>query len=154
MYNKAFRDGYFLRKCEKNFKSNLFLESKGLCCLTMSFKTKWLWLTLIHTSKEWSYYILSHQQMIRIYWQLFLRHTNYNSCSPTNMTWLKCSALEIQRIFNEYHVSGAPARAKRAWDRAPYSWNMVNLFSFGCHVIDRAYVRTYVRTRLQIVRVG
>ena len=46
--------------------------------------------------------------------------------------------------------SGAPARAKRAWDRAPYSWNMVNLFSFGCHVIDRAYVRT----RLQIVRVG
>ena len=22
---------------------------------------------------------------------------------------------------------------------------MVNLFSFGCHVIDRAYVRTYVR---------
>ena len=44
-------------------------------------------------------------------------------------------------------VSGPPARAKRAWDRAPYSWNMVNLFSFGCHVIDRAYVRT----RLQIV---
>ena len=40
-------------------------------------------------------------------------------------------------------VSGAPARAKRAWDRAPYSWNMVNLFSFGCHVIDRAYVRVY-----------
>ena len=54
--------------------------------------------------------------------------------------------------------SGAPARAKRAWDRAPYSWNMVNLFSLGCHVTDRAYVRTYirtyVRTRLQIVRVG
>ena len=46
--------------------------------------------------------------------------------------------------------SGAPARAKRAWDRAPYPWNMVNLFSFGCHVIDRAYVRT----RLQIVWVG
>ena len=23
---------------------------------------------------------------------------------------------------------------------------MVNLFSFGCHVIDRAYIRTYVRT--------
>ena len=42
--------------------------------------------------------------------------------------------------------SGAPARAKRAWDRASYSWNMVNLFSFGCHVIDRAYVRTYAST--------
>ena len=39
--------------------------------------------------------------------------------------------------------SGAPARAKRAWDRAPYSLNMVNFFSFGCHVIDRAYVRVY-----------
>ena len=39
--------------------------------------------------------------------------------------------------------SGAPARAKHAWDRAPYPWNMVNLFSFGCHVIDRAYVRVY-----------
>ena len=36
--------------------------------------------------------------------------------------------------------SRAPTRAKRAWDRAPYPWNMVNLFSFGCHVIDRAYV--------------
>ena len=42
--------------------------------------------------------------------------------------------------------SGAPTRAKRACDRAPYSWNMVNLFPFGCHVIDRAYVRTYAST--------
>ena len=33
--------------------------------------------------------------------------------------------------------SGAPTRASHAWDRAPYSWNMVYLFSFGCHVIDR-----------------
>ena len=38
-------------------------------------------------------------------------------------------------------IAGLP-RAKRAWDRAPYSWNMVNLFSFGCHVIDRAYAST------------
>ena len=45
-------------------------------------------------------------------------------------------------------VAGLP-RAKRAWDRAPYSWNMVNLFSFGRHVIDRAYVRTYVRTYIR-----
>ena len=42
-------------------------------------------------------------------------------------------------------IAGLP-RAKRAWDRAPYSWNMVNLFSLGCHVADRAYVRTYIRT--------
>ena len=48
-------------------------------------------------------------------------------------------ALAWLRLYN----SGAPARAKRAWDRAPYSWNMVNLFSFGCHVTDRAYVRVY-----------
>ena len=27
----------------------------------------------------------------------------------------------------------------------PYSWNMVNLVSFGFYVIDRAYVLTYVR---------
>ena len=45
--------------------------------------------------------------------------------------------------------SGASARAKRAWDRAPYSWNMVNLFSFGCHVTDRAYVRPYIRTSVR-----
>ena len=43
----------------------------------------------------------------------------------------------------EATYSAATARVKRAWDRTPYSWNMVNLFSFGCHVIDRAYVRVY-----------
>ena len=30
----------------------------------------------------------------------------------------------------------------RAWDRAPYSWNMVNLFLFGCHVTERTYAST------------
>ena len=35
-------------------------------------------------------------------------------------------------------------RAKRP--RAPYSWNMVNLFLFGSQVTDRAYVRTYAST--------
>ena len=44
--------------------------------------------------------------------------------------------------------SGASTRTSRAWDRTPSSWNLVNLFSLGCHVIDQAY------TRLQIVRVG
>ena len=42
-------------------------------------------------------------------------------------------------------IAGLP-RAKRACDRAPYSWNMVNLFSVGCHLIERAYVRTYAST--------
>ena len=46
---------------------------------------------------------------------------------------------------DETFLRGASTRAKCALDRAAYSWNMVNLFSFGCHVIDRAYVRTYVR---------
>ena len=52
----------------------------------------------------------------------------------------------ICRAQDDFFFSGTSARAKRAWDRAPYLWNMVNLFSFGCHVIDRAYVRTYIRT--------
>ena len=51
------------------------------------------------------------------------------------------------RVMRRHRIdSGAPARAKRAWDRALYSWNMVNLFSLVCHVIDRAYVRTYAST--------
>ena len=51
------------------------------------------------------------------------------------------------RVMRRHRIdSGAPARAKRAWNRAPYSWNMVNLFTLGYHVIDRAYVRTCVRT--------
>ena len=61
----------------------------------------------------------------------------------------------IDRLFRidvTTDYSGAPARAKRAWDRAPYSWNMVNLFAFGCHVIDRAYVRTYVHTYARVYR--
>ena len=38
--------------------------------------------------------------------------------------------------------SGAPTRAKRAWDGAPYSWNMVNLFLFGCHVTELTHAST------------
>ena len=53
---------------------------------------------------------------------------------------------EKRLMSAHWYNSGASSRAKRAWDRAPYSWNMVNLFSFGCHVIDRAYVRTYIGT--------
>ena len=56
------------------------------------------------------------------------------------------------KLLNVVIHSGAPTRAKRAWDRAPYSWNMVNLFSFGYHVIDRKYVGTYVRTYARVYR--
>ena len=62
----------------------------------------------------------------------------------TGITNLKKKRTNVELAY----ISGAPANicVKRAWDRAPYSWNMVNLFSFGCHVIDRAYVRTYAST--------
>ena len=66
------------------------------------------------------------------------------------LIWLKYidfARAKSEAPINKFIVySGAPARAKRAWDRALYSWNMDNLFSFGCYVIDRAYVRTYART--------
>ena len=55
----------------------------------------------------------------------------------------KMYILEFPVRSNKSRYSGAPTRAKRAWDRTPYSQNMVNLFSFGFHVIDRAYVRVY-----------
>ena len=38
--------------------------------------------------------------------------------------------------------------AKRAWDKAPYSWNMVNLFLFGCHVTERTYASTDCTSRV------
>ena len=42
--------------------------------------------------------------------------------------------------------SGAPARAKRGWDRAPYPWNMVNLFRLVVTwLTELTNVRTYVR---------
>ena len=65
------------------------------------------------------------------------------------MVGISCAPEMYQKVIHQVllecdgaHNSGAPERAKRAWDRAPYSWNMVNLFSFGCHVIDRAYAST------------
>ena len=52
----------------------------------------------------------------------------------------------LNKSFVVSFLAGLP-RAMRAWDRAQYSWNMVNLVSFGRHVIDRAYVlRTYAST--------
>ena len=43
-------------------------------------------------------------------------------------------------------IAGLP-RARSARGTEPHTHgNMVNLFSFGCHVIDRAYVRTYAST--------
>ena len=57
---------------------------------------------------------------------LFIRGTN-----KTCERFIKILDLDA-KIFNSpqaYQLklySGAPARAMRAWDRAPYSWNMVN----------------------------
>ena len=71
-------------------------------------------------------------------------------CYHLNKTSL--AELLCDTIFNPSTLSFALiySGASRVRDRAPYSWNMVNLFSFGCHVIDQVYVCT----RLQIVRVG
>ena len=48
-----------------------------------------------------------------------------------------CIAYRAEPVY-----SGAPTSALRAWDRAPYSWNVVNLFLFGCHVTERTYAST------------
>ena len=53
----------------------------------------------------------------------------------------KMYILEFPVRSNKSRYSGAPTRAKRAWDRTPYSQNMVNLFSFGFHV-NRTYAST------------
>ena len=47
----------------------------------------------------------------------------------------------LQTFYGDFMMSSIIAGI-----RAPYSYNMVNLFSFGCHVIDRAYLRTYVHS--------
>ena len=79
------------------------------------------------------------------YMVLFILYVVLTFESVNEMLWYYHSNETSSVLSHGTVYSGAPARAKRAWDRAPYSWNMVNLFSFGCHVIDRAYVRTYVR---------
>ena len=48
-------------------------------------------------------------------------------------------------------LSGLP-RARSARGTEPHThriWSIKNLFSYGCHVTDRAYVRTYVRVSLR-----
>ena len=69
---------------------------------------------------------------------LFVHHKRFKdrqvNSTLTKGKSAKCSSFDL--------FSGAPARAKRAWDRAPYSWNMVNLFLFGCHVTERTYAST------------
>ena len=47
----------------------------------------------------------------------------------------------LQTFYGDFVMSSIIAGI-----RAPYSYNMSNLFSFGCHKIDRAYLRTYVHT--------
>ena len=41
------------------------------------------------------------------------------------------------RNVNSVDISAGLPRA-----RAPYSWNMVNLFLFGCHVTEHTYTST------------
>ena len=76
-------------------------------------------------------------------------HSVNNEFGPIRKCFVAyCTYFTTSLIFILYILAGLP-RARSARGTEP-PWNMVNLFSFGCHVIDRAYVRT----RLQIVRVG
>ena len=81
-----------------------------------------------------------------LFCRVFLRFPLFSHvflCFSLILPVFQCfSTFLLDSAFFPCFSSGAPARAKRAWVRAPYSLNMVNLFSFGCHVIDRAYVRT------------
>ena len=64
-------------------------------------------------------------------------------CSmPCNYQWpiSKATFFDLAVCF-----SGAPTREQRARDRASYSWNIISLFSFGCHLIWPS-VRTYAST--------
>ena len=67
------------------------------------------------------------------------------------LSGLFCLSL-ISRLYgagNCWHRVGySRAPMKRAWDRAPYSWNMVNLFLFGCHVTERTYASTDCTVRV------
>ena len=51
-------------------------------------------------------------------------YRDLGGCYPPRPTASTDNTLLDLRIILH---SGAPARAKRAWDRAPYPWNMVNL---------------------------
>ena len=52
-----------------------------------------------------------------------------NSVNGENGLVFKIARTKINQNFLalKYDISGASTCAKRAWDRAPYSWNMVNL---------------------------
>ena len=52
-----------------------------------------------------------------------------NSVNRENGLVFKIARTKINQNFLalKYDISGASTCAKRAWDRAPYSWNMVNL---------------------------
>ena len=62
------------------------------------------------------------------------------SLVPFIKTFLGTQSPHLCRFIN--HIPWFSLIAGRAWDRAPYSWNMVNLFLFGCHVTERTYAST------------
>ena len=74
--------------------------------------------------------------------------------SHWNLPWMSCilkfrslkvSLETLERSF--HHGEKTEIWREASWDiwnspLWPYPWIMVNLFSFGCHVIDRAYAST------------
>ena len=85
--------------------------------------------------KFWVYSLLTLITMI------IIGHNSPFCCQTVPCSFRQLMTCHWVYLLTYILIAGRP----RARDRAPYSWNMVNLFSLGCHVTDRAYVRTYVR---------
>ena len=120
-----------------------FCKSKGIFCISQPNPRQYNIGTRISQSAQSrcdSVPETSRQLMAVFRWRRLLTYIKMNIYKKVTVIKLQ---LQLQ-IFLIKILAGLP----RA--RAPYSWNMVTLFSFGCHVIDR----TYVSTRLQIVRAG
>ena len=89
------------------------------------------------TKLKWTPKISQHSYVSKC-----VRLRMVNSCGDC------CMAIKLI-MFTYELVAGLP-RVLRAssWDRAPYSWNMVNLFLFGCHVTERTYASTDCTSRV------
>ena len=114
--------------------ASCYLQVIGELCLILVFIVwKGLCITFNHVLQN-SFWLQSVSLLEEII--LYLRWSINDYSSPPTIS---TSVYDWSLIH-----SGAPTCAKDAWDRAPYSWNMVNLFSLGCHAIDRDWpsVRT------------
>ena len=66
-----------------------------------------------------------------------------------NTKWFRMKDRRLRNWLVYDYNTGAPTRTKCTWDRAPNSWNMVNLFFVWLShdwPSERTYVRTYSST--------